>query len=240
VNLAAVTVDGNRVYYYDNPASDCTNCARDATITLPITTPGQHTISASGVDFINRPGTETFTISVRNDTSWTYGGSDHIVNTPDDAATVGSLLAGAGYQAIWAGLSTDDKNYMLTVADDPYFDTWAPRIDIVAPSAPDGIQVSDEDNAARTADIVWSEGSDPDVSDGVFGSAVDESRSSYRYQRSGGNWTSWSPSYREAVCVGRALAHTSDQPSDSIRSLNAPRRSSRPSARLDERILVDE
>lgn len=189
----------------------CDNCSRQLDFTIPNLGAGTHTLRASVTDYAGRvggpvngtPQTISFYYAP---TSAQYGGTDHSVNTADEAATVGALLAGAGYQAIWNGLATGDKNYMLTIADDPYFSTWAPRIDLVAPAAPDGIQISDEDNSARTADIVWSEGDDPDVSGGVFGSAVDEARSDYRYQRAGGSWTSWMSSDSDGFTLTSADA----------------------------------
>jgi hypothetical protein len=213
VNLVGASLDHKTLpsLYYDNPASSCTNCSKDFTVQLPILTPGDHTLQVSAVDYINRSGqTEVIHFNVRNDTSWTYGGDDHSVNTAGEAVTVGGLLAGAGYQAIWNGLSTRDKNYMLTVSDDPQFAVWAPRIDTGAPAAPDGIQIADVDGSARTAEVIWSEGSDADVSPGVFGSAVDDTNADYRYQRSGGSWTNWTKSDN----VGFTL--TSADPGDSI------------------------
>jgi A nuclease family of the HNH/ENDO VII superfamily with conserved AHH/Bacterial Ig domain len=170
----------------------------DWTIDASRLSPGQHTLTVNAQrNPFNGNAPElshyNYTFYVAS-TSATYGGPNQQVDTPAEAEVVGQMLAGSGYQSVWAGLTVNDKNYMLTVADDPYFATWAPRIDTVAPNAPDGIQISDEDNTARTADIIWSEGSDPDVSSGVYGSAVDESNSSYRYKRPGGSWTSWTTS----------------------------------------------
>jgi A nuclease family of the HNH/ENDO VII superfamily with conserved AHH len=207
VNLTNPAGTSSTVYSYNNPATRCAtdSCSVTPTITLPITSPGTYTLQAYTTDYAGHMvQTDPIPVQIRNDTSWTYGGADHAVNTADDAITVGGLLAGASYQAIWGGLSTADKNYMLTVADDPSFGSWAPRIDTVAPAAPDGIQVSDEDNSAHTAEIVWSEGSDPDVSSGVYGSAVDDSRSAYRYQRSGGSWTAWSDSDEDGLTLSSA------------------------------------
>jgi hypothetical protein len=134
----------------------------DWTIDLSSLSPGPHTLVINAQR--NRMSVEpedprlapyldehryTFTVAT---TSIQYGGIDHRINTPTEAAAVGQVLAGSGYQSVWSGPTIDDKNYMLTVADDPYFVTWAPRIDTAGPTAPDGIQVSDEDNAARTAD----------------------------------------------------------------------------------------
>lgn len=194
IHVIGLALDGKAMWNYSNPASQCAtdSCSVTRDVTLPITTPGTHTIQASTYDYVGHVNqTAPITIQVRSDTSWIYGGYDHKVNTGSESVTVGGLLAGAGYQAVWNGLSTDDKNYMLTESDDPYFGTWAPRIDTAAPAAPFGIQTFDADNSARTVGIAWSEGDDPDVSAGVPGTEVDETRSTYRYQRAGSSWTSW-------------------------------------------------
>jgi hypothetical protein len=204
----SVTVDGTNITNYPNPnTGDCTDCAANQTVTLPITSPGAHTVQAYAVDKAgNASQTATYTLQVRNDTSWIYGGANHQIDTDVEAETIGNLLAGSGYQAAWNGLSTTDKNYMLTSSDDSHFSVWAPRIDTTASAAPDGIQPYSPKSSAHTVEIGWGEGDDPDISTGVFGTQVDETRSTYRYKRGAGSWTSWMSSDTDGFTLTSANA----------------------------------
>lgn len=99
------------------------------------------------------------------------------------------LATSINYQAIWNGLATGDKNVMME-GSDAYFTMWAPRIDTAAPTAGGGLSVDSFNSAARTAEVSWEEGTDPDISGGVGGSQV--ATAEERHRESGGSWSSWS------------------------------------------------
>jgi hypothetical protein len=124
--------------------------------------------------------------------------------------TVGALLSGANYQAVWNGLSASDKDGMMA-GWDSHFPTWAPRIDGVAPAAPRSIVIDDTNYAQRTALVTWSEGLDPDLATGIQGSGPDEERSDYRIRRSGGTFGSWMSS-----ATGASATITAVDPGNTI------------------------
>jgi A nuclease family of the HNH/ENDO VII superfamily with conserved AHH len=204
----------NHIYTWNRPAGCNDDCDAHWNATLPVTSPGEHRLWVVATDGSNHsgnysdpnnPGNNFLTFTVRTDTSWIYGGANHAVDDPAEAEVVGSLLTGSNYWSVWNGLSTDDKNFMLGAVES-HFAAWAPRIDTSPPAPPAGIRISDVDNAARTAEIVWSAGTDPDVSSGVYGTQGDGDASQYRYRRSGGDWTSWMTSDEEGFRLAAADA----------------------------------
>lgn len=147
----SVTVDGTNITNYPNPnTGDCTDCAANQTVTLPITTPGTHTVQAYAVDKAgNASQTSQYTIIIGNPgaypTSWNYGGADRRVNTSGErasaAAAYGALGSDLARESFWDGLLPDDGTalgqYILS-QDDPsqspvpstsYPGTWEPFYD---------------------------------------------------------------------------------------------------------------
>jgi hypothetical protein len=199
----APTVDGfGANYYCANGSGGVTayTCAHDAWPQLRIgqLAPGTHQIRANVVDVVGHTATPlVLNVQIAGDTT---------INTDAKAAAFGNALATrADYQALWNARTAAEKNYMMT-ADDPSFAGWAPRIDRGAPDHPFSVEFSDVDFSAHTADVMWSEGDDPDLSSGVYGSEVDDENSAYRYRRAGGSWTSWASSDDQSFVLTSADA----------------------------------
>lgn len=185
------------IYTWSRPSGCADNCDANFQLTLPATTPGTHRLWVVATDGANHAGNYSdpdnsgyLSFTVRNDTSWTYGGANHTIDTDGEAATVGQLLAGAGWQTVWNGLSTTDKDGMMA-AEDPYFSSWVSKVDNTPPAAPDTVVVDNAAPATRTASFSWSPGEDPDLQNGVQGSGPDELHGEYRYRRAGGSFSSW-------------------------------------------------
>ncbi|HEV7751531.1 MAG TPA: AHH domain-containing protein [Baekduia sp.] len=124
-------------------------------------------------------------------TSDQYGGADHTINTDAETEALGSALATGAASTLWSGLTPSDKNYMMSTAEDSHYAVWASRIDTVAPTAVADIPLIDYDASTHTASFAWTEGTDPDISAGIYGSGVDELHSVYRYRRGGGAWSAY-------------------------------------------------
>lgn len=122
----SVNVDGNIVYTYNNPnTGDCTDCAVSQNVTLPITTPGAHTVLVYAVDKAgNAAQTSAYTAMIGNyPTSVQYGGSNYRVDTPAEINSVVTLLQAASdddANQIWVGLTPDDALVVYSaLAEDP-------------------------------------------------------------------------------------------------------------------------
>jgi hypothetical protein len=121
IRIVGLALDGQSIWSKTNPTGGCgDNCPITQDITLPITTPGAHTIQASTYDYAGHAvQTAPIVIMVGNyPTSVQYGGTDLRVNNPID------------YQALQDAMDTtsgDDLNRLksgLAPSDAAAFDSW--------------------------------------------------------------------------------------------------------------------
>ena len=186
VQTVAVTLDGVRIKAYTNTNAGCdADCSYYEEITLPITTPGTHTLQASAIDRAgNIIPTSAYTLQIRS--------IPGPIDQYDEAVAMGAQLATRpDYWTLWAALTEDERNYMLAGIDDPDMASWARRIDTTPPPAPHDLDVQYYNASTRMATVFWSESEDPDLSTTLSGSMTQEGKASYRFKRADGDWSSW-------------------------------------------------